>query len=336
MKQASIIIILIALLQLAAQCQVQPTDLSAETLEETGSNEAFDQEIELSAINLKAGKKLKVVVTTNIIGDLVTNVGGDLIDLTVLMPLGADVHTFTPTPGDAASIADAHVVFINGLKLEEFLEELIENAGGEAIIVAVSTGVETQAWDEVENHTNSHDEEGDLTDPHIWMTPVNAIIMVRNIKETLSKLDPANADTYQSNSRAYEAQLVELDEWVKTEIERIPAAHRQLVTDHDALGYYANRYGLEIVGTVIPAYSTNAAPSAQELAALQDAIAEHHARAIFVDVSANLVLADRVSDDTGIRLVPLYTSSLGKPGSGVETYIDFIRYDTTAIVDALK
>lgn len=327
MKQTSLIIILFTVLLLAAQCDIQPTDLSAETLKQVESS---------SAINLEVGEKLKVVATTNIIGDLVTNVGGDLIDLTVMMPPGTDVHTFTPTPRDAASVADAHVVFINGLKLEEFLEELIKNAGGEATIVAVSSGIETQELDEANNHTNGLEKEGSLPDPHIWMTPAHAIVMVRNIAQALSQLDPTNAKAYEANAQTYVARLTELDEWVKTQIEQIPTAHRQMVTDHDAFGYYAERYGLEIIGTVIPAYSTNASPSAQELATLQDVIAEHHARAIFVDVSANVVLAERISDDTGIRLVPLYTGSLGEPGSGAETYIDFIRYDTIAIVDALK
>ena len=110
----------------------------------------------------------------------------------------------------------------------------------------------------------------------------------------------------------------------------------KLVTDHDALGYYANRYGLDVVGTVIPAYSTNAEPSARELAELQEIIREFETKAVFVGSTVNPVLAAQLAEDTGIKLVPLYTGSLGEAGSGVETYMDLIRYNTTAIVTALK
>ncbi len=168
------------------------------------------------------------------------------------------------------------------------------------------------------------------------MSPANAMVMVHNIKQALSELDPANATTYAANAEAYQAQLQALDIWVKAQIETIPAENRQLVTDHDALGYYADRYGLQVVGAVIPAYSTNAEPSARELADLQEAIAELNVRAVFVGTTVNPVLAERVAEDTGVKLVPLYTGSLGEAGSGAETYLDFIRFNTSAIVEALR
>ena len=195
--------------------------------------------------------------------------------------------------------------------------------------------------DHEEEDGDHHDEDADAhahegADPHIWMSPANAMVMVHNIEQTLSQLDPANAETYQANAEAYEAQLEELDAWVKAQIETIPAENREMVTDHDAFGYYTDRYGLEVVGAVIPAYSTNAEPSAQELAELLEVIGEFEVQAIFVGTTVNPVLAERVSEDTGSKLVPLYTGSLGQAGSGVESYLDFIRYNTTAIVEALK
>ena len=168
------------------------------------------------------------------------------------------------------------------------------------------------------------------------MTPYNALVYVYNIETALSALDPAHAETYQANAEAYEAQLEALDRWVFTQIETIPSEKREMVTDHDAFGYYADRYGLKIVGAVIPSYSTAAEPSAQEMAKLQEAIAEYGAPAIFVGVSVNPNLAEQVTADTGTQLVPLYTGSLGPAGSGAETYVDYIRYNTTSIVEALK
>ena len=379
-KLMILLVILTNLLFIAAQCgavqtqqetttennQVQPTEKEEPEADEESHDEIHEEEkpeehseqaehddegehehdevAKLSVIHLSHGEKLKVVATTNIVGDLARNVGGDKIELTAMLPIGADSHTYAPAPQDAASVADAHVVFVNGLHLEEFLEELIENAGGEAPVVAVSAHIETRQFNEAaeqghghEDETHEDEEHGhEGADPHVWMTPVNAIIMVHNIEHALSELDPANAETYETNAEAYEAQLEALDAWVKTQIETIPVENRELVTDHEAFGYYADRYGLEIVGTVIPAYSTNAEPSAQELAQLQAAIEEFDTKAIFVGTTMNPVLAQRIAGDTGTKLIALYTESLGEAGSGAETYLNYIRYNTTAIVEALK
>lgn len=287
-----------------------------------------------SPVSLEAGGKLKVVATTNIVGDMVSHVGGDAIALTKLLPVGADPHTFTPSPGDVRAVAEAHVVFINGLSLEAFLEALIENAGGEAVVASVSQGVTLRAFDEDEDHEEDHSHLE--VDPHTWMSPANALIFVHNIERALTALDPASAEIYQANAKAYRTELEALDAWVKTQITAIPAENRKLVTDHDTLGYYADRYGLELIGAVIPAYSTGAEPSAQELAELQEAIKAFGVKAIFVGTTVNAKLAEQIAQDSEVQLVSLYTGSLGPAGSGVETYLDLIRYDTTAIVEALK
>jgi len=313
----------------------------------------------LSAISLADGEKLQVVATTNIVADLVNNVAGDMIDLTAMLPIGANPHTFDPTPQDIAMVSDAQVVFVNGLHLEEFLEKLIENAGGEAAVVPLSTQVKTLNFEATEAHAedehgddadhedheheadehadeDEHDHHHEGVDPHIWMTPVNVIVMVHNVEQALSQLDPANAEQYQANAESYIAQLETLDTWIESQIETIPADNRQLVTDHHAFGYYVEQYGLTLVGAVIPAYSDNAEPSAKELADLQDSIAEVGVQAIFVGTTVNPALAERVAEDMDINLVPLYTGSLGEPGSGAENYLDYMRYNTTAIVEALK
>ncbi|MCB0163302.1 MAG: zinc ABC transporter substrate-binding protein [Anaerolineae bacterium] len=344
----------------------KPAPLEEHNHEAEPSEEAA---MDLEPVTLAEGEKLQVVTTSNIIGDMVENVAGDLVALTILMPLGSDPHAFQPTPQDVVMVANADVVFANGLNFEEFLDELIANAGGEAVVIRVANGVETRTFgegnedhedhnedehgedadehhEEGEDH-NEHDEEGDVpgedehhhhdgADPHAWMTPYNALVYVYNIETALSALDPAHAETYHANAETYKTQLVELDQWVFEQIETIPSKNREMVTDHDAFGYYADRYGLKVVGAVIPSYSTAAEPSAQEMAKLQEAIAEFDTPAIFVGTSVNPTLAEQVASDTGTQLVPLYTGSLGPTGSGAETYLDYIRYNTTSIVEALK
>ncbi len=301
---------------------------------------------ELSPVELAEGEKLQVIATTSIVADIVRQVGGDLIDLTLLLPIGTDPHTFEPTPRDLASVADADLIFANGLGLESFLEEMLEHAGGEAVTVPVSEGVEVrqfgggevtepeQEGEEQEQDGEDHQHHG--ADPHTWTSPANAVVFVHNVEQALSGLDPANGERYAANAEAYEAQLEALDGWVKAQIETIPPENRALVTDHAAFGYYADRYGLEQIGAVIPSFSTAAEPSARELAELEDAIKEYDVKAIFVGTSVNPALSERVAEDTGVQLLTLYTGSLGAEGSGVASYVDYIEYNTETIVEGLK
>jgi ABC-type Zn uptake system ZnuABC Zn-binding protein ZnuA len=287
-----------------------------------------------------AGERLNVVATTTIVGDVVRQVVGDAADLTVLLPAGADPHGFQPTPQDAALIADADLVFANGLNLEEFLEKLIENAGGSARVVAVSDGVTVieghEEHAEGEAHGESEERAHEGADPHVWMDPNNVRVWTRNIAAALSELDPANASAYQANAERYDQTLQALDTWVQEQIAQIAPENRQMVVDHDAFGYFAQRYGFETVGTVVPGYSTMSAPSAQELARLEDAIRQLGVQAVFVGSTVNPALAERVAADTGTQLVFLFPGSLSEPGGGAETYEDLVRHNVSAIVDALK
>ncbi len=302
----------------------------------------------LAPVTLAGGEKLKVIATTGIVADIVSNVGQDKIELARLLPVGADPHTFEPAPRDLAAVAGAHVIFGNGMGLERFLDSLIENAGGQAAVIHISEGItprqmnEQHEHDEAEEHEEEaghageeeHSHEG--ADPHTWTTPANAIVFVNNVEAALTALDPNNAATYRANAGRYRDELEKLDEWVRAQIETIPQENRELVTDHASFGYYADRYGLEQVGAVIPSFSTGAEPSAQELAALEDAIQQYGVKAVFVGTTVNPSLADQVARDTGTRLVTLYTGSLGPEGSGAETYLDYIRYNTQAIVEGLR
>jgi len=217
----------------------------------------------------------------------------------------------------------------------EFLPGLVQDS--EAPVIYVSQGIEFREFGRGEARQNEAEleHEREEIDPHTWTTPANVAVFAQNVEQALSALDPANAQTYLANAEAYEAELQALDEWVKAQIATIPSEKRELITDHSVFGYYADRYGLEQIGAVIPAFSTAAAPSAQELAALEDAIREYSVEAIFVGTTINSSLAGQVAEDTGIELVRLYTGSLGPEGSGVETYVAYICFNTIAIVDAL-
>jgi ABC-type Zn uptake system ZnuABC Zn-binding protein ZnuA len=284
----------------------------------------------LSAVSLQAGEKLQVVATTSIVADIARNVGGERISLSFLLPVGTDPHTFEPTPRDAATISRAHVILANGAGLEAFLERLLSSAGGHVPVVDCSSGLALRRMSGPEAAQHGG------VDPHTWNTAANARQFAANIARAFSVLDPANASAYQANASAYQAQLQELDAWIKAQIDTLPAGQRNLVTDHDSFGYYADAYGLQVVGTVIPSYSTESAPSAQQIAALSEAIRKTGARAIFVDTTVNPALAQRIASDTGIRLVPLFSGSLGAAGSGADTYISYMRYNTSAIVKALQ
>jgi len=274
--------------------------------------------------------KLKVLATTTMLGDVVRNVGGDAIDLTVLMPINADPHNFQPTPQDAAKVAAADVIFMNGVGLEAFLEPLLKNAGSNAKLINTSQGITLL------NTTSGGTSEGVGGDPHVWYDPNNIVIWTQNIEQNLSQMDPKNASTYHTNAEKYRQALANLDAWVRQQVAQIPAANRKLVTDHQSFGYFANRYGFEQVGAIIPSISTQAEPSAQELAALEDSIRKLGVHAIFTENTVNPALAERVAEDTHTKLVFMYSDSLSDPNGPAGTYLDYVRFDVNEIVKALK
>jgi len=275
--------------------------------------------------------KLKVVATTSIIGDVVANIGDDLIDLTVMMPAGADPHSFEPSPRQIAALSDADIVFVNGFDLEETLTPVLDSAATPDKIVAVSDGVDPILF--AGKDADAMDK-GQRYDPHTWMDPNNVVVWTQNIEDALSKVDPDHEDAYHQNAEDYRDQLQELDDWIQAQI--APLLPLKVVTDHKVFGYFARRYGIEQVGAIVPSYSAMAQPSAQELAQLEDAIKQLGVKAILVGNTVNPSLAERVAEDTGVQLIPIYTGSLSGPDGPAVTYIDFMRYDVDAIVKAAK
>jgi len=274
--------------------------------------------------------RLQLMATTSIVGDIVRQVGGEYVDVEILLPLGTDPHAFTPTPNDISRLVEAELVFINGAGLEEFLAPMIESAGVDVRLVDLSESLPLRSLE------NEPADEGHGDDPHTWMDPNNVIVWVQLIAATLSQLDAQHQAVYQDHAAQLQTELEELDLWVRTEVGRIPVEQRQMVTDHLVFGYFADRYGFDQVGAIIPGFSTLAEPSALELAQLEDAIIALNIPALFVSWSTNQNLADRIAEDTGVRVVPLYTHSLSPAGEAAEHYQDFIRYNVNAIVEGLR
>lgn len=275
---------------------------------------------------------LRVIATTTIVGDVVAQIGGDAIVLTVLLPVGGDPHAFEPSPQDVASVSEAGVVFVNGVGLETFLKRILEAAGGDAELVSVSEGVELIALaggGDEEQGAGSHD-------PHVWFDPRSVVTWTQNIERALSRLDPSHADMYAANAKAYRSELDALDEWIAGQVGQLPTSDRKLVSDHDTFRYFARRYDFEPVGAVIPGSSTGAEPSARDIADLEGIVKELDVAAVFVGSTVNPTLSARVAEDTGIRLVRVYIESLSDPGGPAATYLDLMRYNVNAIVDALK
>lgn len=311
------------------------------TLEHAEGDHHADEMPSLSPVTLGEGEKLQVVATTSIVADVVQSVGGDLIDLTTLLPLGTDPHAFEPTPQDVAAVADAHVVFVNGAGLEVFLEPLLESAGEDVTVVPVSYGIALLQLKDAHEHEEEEEKEDehdyrDGADPHTWFDPHNVIVWTHNVAHALSALDPDNAAAYEANGSAYEAELHELDAWIREQLAQVPEKNRKLVTDHATFSYFAQQYGFQQLGAVFPGYSTLAEPSAQDLAELEDAIHEFDVRAVFVGLTISPDLTERVADDTGVQLVFLHTGSLSEPGGPADDYLSLMRYNVSAIAQALR
>jgi zinc/manganese transport system substrate-binding protein len=280
-----------------------------------------------SAVATKTGK-VKVIATFSILGDFVHNIAGDKVDLETLVGLGSDVHEFEPSPSDAENLLNASVIIENGLGMESWLDMLYQSSHSQATRIVASAGIPTRKLAE---------DGKEETDPHIWQDVTNAITMVQNIRDGLMKADPPNAQAYEANANAYFAQLTALDKEIMAEVNRLPADSRKLVTSHDALGYFADRYGFKIIGSLLGTVATASGdPSAKVFAQLVNDIKAARVKAVFVESVANPANMDRLAMEAGVKIGPeLYTDSLGPAGSEGATYLAAMRHNAKAIVSAL-
>ncbi len=279
------------------------------------------------------GQPLRVLATETFLADIAQNVAGNRLQVQVLLPIGIDPHEYSPTPQAVVKVSESQILIINGAGLEGFTEQLLRNAGGgQHTVVVASNGLPTRQPRPGEPPLK----EGG-TDPHFWLDPNNAMQYVENIRAALSQADPVGAEEYARNAQAYIAQLQALDQWVREQAQQVPPERRQMITNHEDFGYFADRYGFRITGTLLAGISSESSPSARQLADLIDRIRVSGAPVIFLEIGTNEQLAQQVAQESGIRVVSgLYTHSTSEPDGPAPTYIEMIRYDTGLIVDALK
>lgn len=288
----------------------------------------------LHAIQPGPGGEIRLLATTSFVHEVVSSVAGGDLQVQRLLPLGVDPHSFEPTPRDLRALADADVLFINGLGLESFLAETLRNAGGDAIVISLSEGIVPLQFGAASDGGGNSGHEGG-SDPHVWLDPVLMIRWAQNASQALAAIDPAHAEAYVSRGRAYQEMLGALNDWILIQINPLPLQERVLVTDHEALGYFAARYQFQVIGTIVPAYSSAAEPSAQGLADLERIVAQTDAKAVFVSADINPSTAALLASDTGLHLVRLYLGSLSVPSGPAATYRQLMEYNVEAIVKAL-
>lgn len=287
-----------------------------------------------TALNACAGaaapERPQIVVTTNILGDVVGRLAGDAAEVTVLMRPNADPHSFEISAREAARMDSADLLVINGLGLEEGLHRHIERTAAAGVPTVV-------AGDEIDVLPYRSEDAGGADDPHFWTDPARMDAVVDAVESALIEVDGINAAGIRARSDAYRAELGALDADMTEAFARIPAERRSLVTNHHVFGYLAQRFGFRIVGAVIPGGSTLAAPSAADLRSLTEAIDRAGVRTIFAESSQPDRLMQVLASEAGVDVdvVELYTESLDEPGTDADTYVSMMRTNTQRIVDGL-
>lgn len=288
------------------------------------------------------GDAVKVVATTTVLGDVVREVGGDAVDVTQLLQPNSDPHDYEPRPADVLAAAKAKLVFASGDGLDGWIDDVVKESGGDAALVDVAARLPVQRDDADDAH--DHAEEGEShevgdghdhgpTDPHWWHDPTNVETAAVVVRDQLTQANPDGRAAYAANAARFVARVRALDAAIGRCLDGVPAAQRKLVTDHDALGYFADRYDVEIVGAVIPSLSTQAQPSAGDVAALAKVIRREGVRAVFPESGSSRKLPDAVAKETGATAeYQLYGDSLGPADSAAGTYVGMEAHNADAMV----
>jgi zinc/manganese transport system substrate-binding protein len=277
-----------------------------------------------------ADDKIKVVATFTVIADMVTNIAGDLVDLVTIVGPDSDCEEYEPTAADVPKMANARILFMNGLNddFEPWLDNLTKQAKFAGTKVIVSRGVKgLTAEDE---HPLGGKPKATGLDQHAWMTPHNGIIYVKNITDTLARIDPANADIYRNRGASYTQQLRDLDTWAHAEMAAVPTTKRRVLSSHDSLQYFGVAFGITMIS--VNGWTNKSEPSAADLARLTDQIRREHVKALFLDSITDPRAMERVSKETGAEIGgTVYGDALSKPDGEAGTYIEMIRHDISTL-----
>lgn len=274
-----------------------------------------------------AADKIPVVASFSILGDLVRVVGGDRVAVTTLVGPDEDAHVFEPKPADAKNLLQSKLLVSNGLGFEPWAQKLVKSAGYKGQAAVASQGVKAR--------TMPGEKGGKETDPHAWQDPANVVIYVRNIAAALSRLDPSGAATYKDNCDAYVQELQVLDTWAQQQLSAVPAAKRKVITSHDAFGYFGAHYQVSFLAP--QGISTEAEPSAKEVAQLIRQIQREKIKAVFFENMSNPKLLTQLSKDAGVTPGPaLYVDALSKAGGPADSYLKLMRHNVTQLVAGIR
>lgn len=276
-----------------------------------------------------AADKVEAVASFSILGDMVKEVGGDRVEVTTLVGPNGDAHVFSPAPADAKMLAGAQVFFVNGLGFEGWMDRLEKSSGFKGELVVASKGVTPLTMVEEEGGGSEV-----VTDPHAWQSLANAKIYVANIRDGLIKADPAGKATYEANAKNYLAAIDEGEKAVKAAIASLPPARRRIITSHDAFGYFANAYGIEVIAP--EGVSTESEASAQDVAKIIRQIRAEHIPAVFIENVTDRRLLDQIARETGAKIGGvLYSDALSDADGPAPTCLDMFRHNIGALTAAL-
>jgi ABC-type Zn uptake system ZnuABC Zn-binding protein ZnuA len=270
---------------------------------------------------------IKVVATTTQVGDFVRAVGGERVEVVQVLQPNSDPHEYEPRPDDVRALLHTPLVFESGDGLDAWMGKVVDASGADPrVVVLADANVARVAGERSGSEASRYD-------AHWWHDPRNVEAAIPVIRDALSRANPSAAPVYARNARAYLAQLAHLDAGIAACMRRVPPAQRKLVTDHDAFGYFARRYGIDVIGAVIPSQTTAAQPSAGDVAQLTDTIRREHVRAVFPERSLSQKLARAIARETGASAdYELYGDTLGPAGSDGATYLGMERHNADAMV----
>lgn len=272
-----------------------------------------------------AADRLNVVASFSILGDFVRNVGGDRVDVTTLVGPHSDAHVYAPTPSDAKKVADAKLVFVNGLGFEGWLPRLVESTGKRATVIEATRGI-----------TPRHGDGADAgkLDPHAWQSVANVKVYVENIRDALGNADPAGSSIYSTNATVYLKQLDALDREIRSGVDVIPSARRQVVSTHDAFEYFADAYGITFVAP--QGVSTDTEPTAKDIAAIILLVRTAHIPAVFLEKLGDPRMIGQIASETGAKVGgTLFSDSLTGPDGEAPTYILMMKHNIRELIRAL-
>jgi zinc/manganese transport system substrate-binding protein len=279
----------------------------------------------------RAQDRLNVIASFSILGDFVKNVGGDRVQVGTLVGPNGNAHVYAPSPADAKKVADAKLVFVNGLGFEGWLERLVKASGTKAPIVVATKGIKPR---ERAGGDHDHDHDHGRADPHAWQSVANAKIYVANIRDALIAADPAGKDAYLANAAAYLAKLDALEREVREVIAKIPADRRRVITSHSAFGYFQDAYGVSF--TAPQGVSTEAEASAKDVAVIITQIKKQKVAAVFLENVTDPRLVQQIAHETGAKVGgTLYSDALTDDKGDATTYIDLIRHNLRQLASAL-